>query len=277
MDERVSQYLQEIETAAEFIRSRDPRPIQAGLVLGTGLGPLADEIKQATILPYTEIPHFPESTVKFHAGRLVIGELAGKTVMAMQGRFHYYEGHSMRAISLPIRVMHRLGVRTLVITNAAGGMRPHLPPGSMAIIADHINLMGANPLLGPYDERLGERFVDMSEPYSGRLRKLASAIGQRFGIDLPSTVYAAVSGPSFETQAELRMLTLCGADTVGMSVVPEVLTARQLDMEVLGLTVITDQALPDQMISVSHELVNDVARKVGPHFKRLVTEIIKEM
>jgi purine-nucleoside phosphorylase len=277
MDERLSQYLQEIETAGAYIRSRDDRPVEIGLVLGTGLGLLADEIKQAKILPYSEIPHFPESTVKFHAGRLVMGELAGKSVMAMQGRFHYYEGHSMRAITLPIRVMHRLGIRKLVVTHAAGGMRPHLPPGTMAVIADHINFMGANPLLGPYDERLGERFVDMSEPYSLRMRRLAVTAAQRLGLELPSTVYAAVSGPSFETQAELRMLTHCGADTVGMSVVPEVLTARQLDMEVLGLTVITDQALPDQMISVSHEQVNDVANKIGPNFRRLLKEIIREL
>jgi purine-nucleoside phosphorylase len=277
MEERLVQYLQEIEAASAYIHSRDERPVEVGLVLGTGLGLLADEINQATILPYSEIPHFPESTVKFHAGRLVIGSLAGKSVIAMQGRFHYYEGHSMRAITLPIRVMHRLGIRRLVVTHAAGGMRPHLPPGTMAIIADHINMMGANPLLGPYDERLGERFVDMSEPYSLRLRQLAITTAQRLGLELPSTVYAAVSGPSFETQAELRMLQQCGADTVGMSVVPEVLTARQLDMEVLGLTVITDQALPDQMISVSHEQVNEVANKVGPNFRRLVTEIIRAM
>ncbi len=270
-------YRQEIDDASRYIRSRFSTPCSVGLILGTGLGTLADEMDKAVMMPYAEIPHFPESSVKFHAGRLVAGNLAGKTVLAMQGRFHYYEGHSMTKVAFPIRVMHQLGVRTLIVTNAAGGMREHLPPGTIARIRDHINFMGTNPLIGPYEEFLGERFVDMSEPYSKRLASLAESIAGKLGFNLPQTVYAAVTGPSFETRAELAMLVACGADTVGMSVVPEVMVARQLNMEVLGLSVVTDQAIPDEEISVSHEQVNQVAHEVGPRFKSLVKEIIKEL
>ncbi len=277
MDATLLAYRQAIADAAEFIRRRDPRESSIGLILGTGLGSLAEEIQQPVVMNYSEIPGFPASTVKFHAGRLVSGELAGKTVFAMQGRFHYYEGHSMRQLTLPVRVMHALGVRSLIVTNAVGGMRSTVPPGTIARITDHINLMGDNPLIGPFDEFLGERFIDMSEPYCLRLQALAERAAFKLGLTLTPTVYAAVSGPSFETRAELRMLVTCGADTVGMSVVPEVLVARQLDMKVLGLSVVTDQAMPDQVISVSHEQVNQVANEVGPRFVKLVREIIRTL
>jgi len=277
MDVNLSTYRQQIAAAGEYIRSRDSRAFSIGLILGTGLGPLAEEIQEAVKIDYTEIPHFPESTVKFHAGKLVLGKLAGKTILTMQGRFHYYEGYSMRAITLPIRVMHALGIRTLIVTHAAGGMREHLTPGTITRIVDHLNLMGDNPLMGSYDEFLGERFVDMSEPYSQRLGDKAVQAAERLGFTLPTTIYAAVSGPAFETRAELRMLQWCGADTVGMSVVPEVLVARQLDMEVLGLTVITDQALPDQVSGVTHEQVQQVAQQVGPRFKSLIKEIVASL
>ena len=277
MDVNLSTSRQQIAAAGEYIRSRDSRAFSIGLILGTGLGPLAEEIQEAVKIDYTEIPHFPESTVKFHAGKLVLGKLAGKTILTMQGRFHYYEGYSMRAITLPIRVMHALGIRTLIVTHAAGGMREHLTPGTITRIVDHLNLMGDNPLMGSYDEFLGERFVDMSEPYSQRLGDKAVQAAERLGFTLPTTIYAAVSGPAFETRAELRMLQWCGADTVGMSVVPEVLVARQLDMEVLGLTVITDQALPDQVSGVTHEQVQQVAHQVGPRFKSLIKEIVASL
>jgi purine-nucleoside phosphorylase len=277
MNATLCTYKQEIDDASSYIRSRFSTPCTIGLILGTGLGSLADEISAGVTMPYSEIPHFPESTVKFHAGRLVAGNLAGKTVLAMQGRFHYYEGHSMMKVAFPVRVMHRLGVRTLIVTNAAGGMREHLPPGTIARISDHINFMGHNPLIGPYDEFLGERFVDMSEPYSKRLAAVAETVAGQLEFSLPPTVYAAVSGPSFETRAELAMLVRCGADTVGMSVAPEVLVARQLNMEVLGLSVVTDQAIPEQVISVSHEQVNKVAYEVGPRFKSLVKGILEAL
>ena len=266
-----------ILAATQYLRERCSQQPLVGLVLGTGLGSLAQEISERQIFAYDTIPHFPKSTVKFHAGQLVCGSLAGKPVMAMQGRFHYYEGYSMQQITLPVRVMHQLGVNTLIVTNAAGGIREHLNAGSFALIADHLNLMGDNPLIGHYDELFGERFPDMSEPYNVALRNVAIKVAKKAGVELFETVYAAVSGPSYETAAEIRMLQTLGADTVGMSVVPEVLVARQLGMRVLGLSVVTDQVLPDEMAAVTHDQVSKVAEQVGPAFRSLVKGIISEM
>ena len=271
------QLKEQILEAAEFIRNATPHKPELGLILGTGLGSLADEMSGAKVIPYNDIPHFPESTVKFHKGRLLVGKLSGKTVFTMQGRFHYYEGYPMRLITLPVRVMHQLGIRTLIITNAAGGIREHLTPGTITTIVDHLNLMGDNPLIGPYDEFLGERFPDMSEPYSKRLRDITYRVAEKQGIQLTDSVFAAVSGPSYETPAEIRMLQILGADSVGMSVVPEVLVARQLDMDVLGLSVITDQALPDNAPEVSHEEVSKIANQVGPILAKLVKGVIAEL
>ncbi len=269
--------LEQIRGAVEWIRAQDARPLDLGLVLGTGLGALADEVESARVIPYGEIPHFPESTVKFHAGKLVLGELEGKNLFVMQGRFHGYEGHPMRQITLPIRVMHALGIRRLILTNAAGGIRPELIPGSIALIKDHINLMGTSPLIGPYDPALGVRFPDMSEPYSAALRQLAMRVAGELGIRLQETIFGAVLGPAFETEAEIRMLQIIGADTVGMSVVPEVLVARQLGMEVLAVTAVTDQSLPGAMNSVSHEEVNQVAAELGPRMRSLLRAIIRAL
>ncbi len=267
----------QIQEAANFLSARFKGEASVGLILGTGLGPLADNIEDAVIVPYGEIPHFPESTVKFHAGRLVFGKLSGKSVIAMQGRFHYYEGYPMRTITLPVRVMHQLGVRTLIVTNAAGGIREHLTAGSIAVINDHINLMGANPLIGPYEEFLGERFPDMSEPYNRQLIEMTHRIAERLGIAVFDCIYAAVSGPSFETAAEIRMLQTLGVDSIGMSVIPEVMVARQLDMKVLGISIITDQALPEAMPQVTHEEVSKVADQVGPKFRKLIKGVIAEL
>ncbi len=267
----------QVEEAAAWIRSQEGRAFDLAIILGTGLGALADEIGAARVIPYSEIPHFPESTVKFHAGRLVLGELEGKTLLVMQGRFHGYEGYPMRQITLPVRVMHALGINRLIITNAAGGIRPELTPGSIGLINDHINLMGTNPLIGPYDPSLGVRFPDMSEPYSAALRSLARRIAADQGVTLHETIFGAVIGPAFETEAEIRMLQILGADTVGMSVVPETLTARQLGMEVLALTAVTDQSLPGAMVSVSHEEVNHVAAELGPRFRALLRAIIRAL
>jgi purine-nucleoside phosphorylase len=266
-----------ILTATQYLRERCSQKPLVGLVLGTGLGSLAQEISERQIFAYDTIPHFPKSTVKFHAGQLVCGSLADKQVMAMQGRFHYYEGYSMQEITLPIRVMHQLGVNTLIVTNAAGGIREHLKAGSFALITDHLNLMGDNPLIGPYHELLGERFPDMSEPYSRALRNVAKKVAKKSGMKLFETIYAAVSGPSYETAAEIRMLQMLGADTVGMSIVPEVLVARQLGIRVLGLSVITDQVLPDDMPAITHDEVSKVAEQVGPAFRSLVKGIISEL
>lgn len=277
INKNMIKYKQQITQAADFISGHISRDPQIGIVLGTGLGPLAEEIKNARAIPYGEIPNFPESTVKFHKGRLVLGDLVGKSVFAMQGRFHYYEGYPMRSITLPVRVMHQLGIKTLILSNAAGGIRERTPAGTIALIKDHINLMGNNPLIGPYEEFLGERFPDMSQPYSKRLRNIAQDVAAELDIPVIEAVYAAVSGPSYETAAEIRMLQTLDVDAVGMSVVPEVLVARQLGMEVLTVTVITDQALPDKMLPVSHEQVSAVADKVGPDFRRLVRGVLNAL
>jgi purine-nucleoside phosphorylase len=268
---------QKIIEATEFLQKRLPPSPRIGLILGTGLGDLAERVEQPVIIPYADIPHFPESTVKFHAGRLVAGTLRGKSVLVMQGRLHYYEGYSLQIVTLPVRVMALLGIRTLFVTNAAGGIRPHLVAGTLALIKDHINLMGANPLIGAYEEFLGERFPDMSEPYSLRLRRLALAIAAEINIPLVENIYAAVSGPSYETAAEIRMLQMLGVDSVGMSVVPEVLVARQINMEVLAITAITDQALPEKMRAITHEEVSKTAKEMTPRFISLAEEIIAQM
>lgn len=265
-----------LETSA-WIRAQDARPFDLAVILGTGLGALADEISEARIIPYGDIPNFPESTVKFHAGKLFLGKLDNKMIFAMQGRFHAYEGHTMRQITLPVRVMHALGIRRLILTNAAGGIRPELTPGSIALIKDHINLMGTNPLIGPHEPFLGERFPDMSEPYSAVLRSLALRVAAEQNIVLHETVFGAIMGPSFETEAEVHMLQRLGIDTIGMSVVPETLVAKQLAMEVLALTAVTDQALPGKMASVSHEQVNQAAAELGPRFRSLLRSIIRAL
>ena len=263
--------------AAEYLRPRINSSPKIGIVLGTGLGSLGDQVKDAVVFSYSDIPNFPDSTVKFHAGKLICGMLNGTSVIVMQGRFHYYEGYPMRDITLPIRVMHELGVHTLIVSNAAGGIREHLAPGTLTLINDHINLMGMNPLIGPFEDFLGERFPDMSEPYSKELRTLAHKAAQDLNITLIDNIYAAVSGPSFETPAEIRMLQTLGADSVGMSVVPEALVARQLGIKVLGVTAITDQALPDAMAEISHEDVSRVANQITPKFNALLSEIIGKL
>lgn len=277
MIQSAENYLAQIDEAAAFLRSKTSEPPQVGIILGTGVGELVDEIETPVVIDYKEIPNFPESTVKFHAGRLLFGQLAGKPVCVMQGRFHYYEGYTMRQITLPVRVMHELGVSTLIVTNAAGGICQKATPGSIGLITDQINLMGTNALIGPYHERLGERFPDMSEPFSKKLRELAMSVANRIGINLLETVYAAVTGPSFETAAEIRMLQKIGVDTVGMSVVPEVLTARQIGLDVLGLTIVTDQSLPDHMVTIEHAEVKKVAEETLPALKRLVKGILSEL
>ncbi|MDZ7315362.1 MAG: purine-nucleoside phosphorylase [candidate division KSB1 bacterium] len=270
-------YKQQILEVVEFLQQRLPSKPPIGIILGTGLGGFADLLQEAGVIPYHEIPHLPQSTVKFHAGRLVFGRLGAKKALVMQGRFHYYEGYSMQQIVLPVRAMALLGIRTLIVTNAVGGLRPHLTPGTLALITDHLNLMGDNPLIGPHDELYGARFPDMSEAYSRRLRQLALETAALLQLPLAETVYAAVSGPSYETAAEVRMLQMLGADTVGMSVVPEVLAARQMGMEILGISAVTDQALPQAMQPVTHEDVSRVAQETAPKFNMLLTAIIERL
>jgi purine-nucleoside phosphorylase len=226
------------------IRKRFARRPDVAIILGTGLGRLAAEIESPVAIEYSDIPYFPLSTVESHAGRLLCGTLANKTVVAMQGRFHRYEGYSLQQVTFPVRVLRALGAGTLVVSNACGGMHPLWKPGDLMLIADHINLLGDNPLVGPNDDRLGPRFPDMSDPYDSGLRELARSVALERGIPLREGVYVAVSGPNLETRAEYRFLRTIGADVVGMSTVPEVIVAVHAGFRVLGVSIITDLCLP---------------------------------
>ncbi len=266
-----------IQEACSVLRTRtDARP-GVGIILGTGLGQLAEAIVVETSVPYGEIPHFPVSTVESHEGRLIFGRLAGRPVVTMQGRFHLYEGYSAVQVTFPVRVMRELGVHTLLISNACGGMSPWHQPGELMLIEDHINLQGANPLIGPNDERLGPRFPDMSAPYSPRLKELARKIALEEGIPLHRGVYAAVPGPNLETRAEYRFLRGVGADAVGMSTVPEVIVAVHGGIEVLAVSVITDHCLPDALEPVEISAILAAAARAEPQLTRLMTRLVESL
>lgn len=263
--------------AVRAVQARTTLVPDVAIILGTGLGGLADQVTLDSRIPYGEIPGFPLSTVESHAGHLLVGTLAGRRVMAMQGRFHRYEGYSLAEIAFPVRVLWQLGARTLVVSNACGGMHPLWQPGDLMLIADHINLLGDNPLVGPNDDRLGPRFPDMSAPYDPGLRALARAVALERGITLREGVYVAVMGPNLETRAEYRMLRALGADVVGMSTVPEVITAVHLGMRVLGVSIITDQCLPDALAPASVEQIIAVARRAEPHLATLVQGVLERL
>ncbi len=266
-----------MNTAGEYIRSRTKIVPSVGIVLGTGLGALAKEIETDEIIPYGEIPGFRSSTVEFHEGRLIIGTLSGQKVVAMQGRFHYYEGFSMQEITFPIRVMRYLGASALIISNAAGGMNPDYNKGDLVLIKDHINFLGDNPLIGVNEQELGTRFPDMSEPYSKRLATLAKEAAVANDITLKEGVYLAVAGPSLETRAEYRFMKMIGADMVGMSTVPETIVAVQMGMEVLGLTIISDMCLPDSLEPVDiHEIIK-TCETAEPALTGLVNYVIDKL
>jgi purine-nucleoside phosphorylase len=260
--------------AAAAVRSRSTLQPEVGIILGTGLGRLAEEIRVSAALAYEEIPHFPSSTVESHAGRLLLGELAGCPVVAMEGRFHRYEGRSHQELALPVRVMHALGARTLVVSNAAGALNPLWQAGELALLDDHINLLGGNPLIGPNLDELGPRFPDMSEPYDLALQAAAEAAALELRIPLRRGVYAAVTGPALETRAEYRMLRTMGADMVGMSTVPEVIAARHAGMRVLGVSVLTDRCLPDALEPVTLEEIIAVADAASPALTALVSRVV---
>src|SRR5690606_37407602 len=266
-----------IRQAAEMIQEQSALRPRVGLILGSGLGILAEEIEGAVAIPYEEIPHFPVSTVEGHVGRLVLGELEGQRVVAMQGRFHLYEGYPLESVTFPIRVMKRLGVETALITNAAGGINESFQPGDLMLIRDHINFMFRNPLVGPNDPELGERFLDMSEAYDAELRRLARRVAGELGIDLKEGVYAAMLGPSYETPAEIRMLRAVGGDAVGMSTVPEVIVARHAGIRVLGLSCISNMAAGILPQPLSHEEVMETAERVKETFLRLVKGILHSL
>jgi purine-nucleoside phosphorylase len=266
-----------IQVASEAVRRRSDLEPEVGLILGTGLGGLAREIAVEAEVPYAEIPGFPLSTVESHAGHLLLGLLAGRPVVAMQGRFHRYEGYDLQQVTFPVRVMHALGARTLIVSNACGGMNPLWAPGDLVLLSDHINLLGDNPLVGPNDERLGPRFPDMSAPYDPELRVLARAAALELGIALREGVYAAVPGPNLETRAEYRMLRSIGADVVGMSTVPEVIVANHQGMRTVGISIITDQCLPDALEPADIGRIIETAGRAEPALTRLVTTITERL
>ncbi|HXI20420.1 MAG TPA: purine-nucleoside phosphorylase [Gemmatimonadales bacterium] len=266
-----------VQEAAAVVRRRVATTPEIAIILGTGLGRLAQEIALDGEIPYQDIPGFPLSTVESHAGRLLLGRLAGRPVVAMQGRFHRYEGYSLQQVTYPVRVMHALGARTLVVTNVSGGMHPLWPPGDLVLISDHINLLGDNPLIGPNDERLGPRFPDMSDPYDAGLRAVARAVALEQGVILREGVYVAVPGPNLETRAEYRMLRSMGADVVGMSTVPEVIVAVHQGMKVVGLSIITDQCLPDALEPAEIEQIIATAMGAEPRLTRLVTGLVARL
>lgn len=273
----MSELRQQIQEAANVLRQKTRIEPDIGVILGTGLGGLADEIQKEAVVSYTDIPRFPVSTVESHAGRLIFGQLGGKRVMAMQGRFHFYEGYSMQQITFPVRVMKALGCQTLVVSNACGGLNPLFSAGELMIITDHINLLGDNPLIGPNDEALGIRFPDMSEPYTKALIALAEQVALEEKIRIQKGVYVALSGPNLETRAEYRFLRQIGADVVGMSTVPEVIVAVHASMRVLGISVITDTCFPDALEAVDIAKILAVAREAEPKLTRLMKRVIEKM
>ena len=269
--------VERIERAADVVRARFGGTPDVAIVLGTGLGGLAATMEVDAAIEYADIPGFPLSTVESHAGRLLCGTLAGRTVTAMHGRFHRYEGYSLKQVTFPVRVLRALGADTLVVSNACGGMHPLWSPGELMLIADHINLMGDNPLIGPNDERLGPRFPDMSEPYDAHLRDLAREVAAELRITLREGVYVAVPGPNLETRAEYRFLRGIGADVVGMSTVPEVIVAIHGGMRVLGISIITDQCLPDALEPASVERIIATAARAEPSLTALVRGVLERL
>lgn len=273
----MTELLSEILEAVVQIKTRTSSNPDIGIILGTGLGDLAKYIDVEVVIDYTDIPHFPVSLVEFHKGKLIFGMISGKKIIAMQGRFHYYEGYSMHQITFPVRVMKELGVKTLIISNACGTVNRNIKKGNIMIIEDHINLLGNNPLIGFNETELGTRFVDMSEPYSKDLIEKVEEIASGMNIPIFKGIYAAMSGPSLETRAEYKLLQIIGADVVGMSTVPECIVARQSGMKVLGLSIITDECYPEELKVTSIDEILATAAKAEPKLTEIVKELVKEL
>lgn len=266
-----------IQEAVTAIRARWSKEAEVGIVLGTGLGGLADAIVPDVVIPYEELPHFPRSTVESHAGKLILGTLEGKSVVAMQGRFHFYEGYSAQQIVFPIRVMKALGASLLVVSNACGGLNPQFKRGDVMLIEDHINLLGCNPLIGPNDDRIGPRFPDMCEPYSRELIEKARQVAVANGVLVQKGVYVAVAGPNLETRAEYRFLRGIGADVVGMSTVPEVIAAVHCGMRVLGLSIITDMGLADALEPANIAEILATAAGAEPKMNAIIRGVLRSL
>lgn len=263
--------------AAQFISAKIKVQPKVVLVLGSGLGGFADELAEATIIPYSQIPHFPVASAIGHAGNLVVGKMSDVPVAAMQGRFHHYEGYSLTRVTFPMRVFFRMGIKAALLTNAAGGIGSQLKQGCLVVLKDHINLMGSNPLIGPNDDRFGLRFPDMTEAYAADYRRMAMEEGRRHGIDIFEGVYAAVAGPSYETPAEIRFLRTIGADTVGMSTVPEVIVARHCGIKVLAISAVTNLAAGLSDKPINHLEVLETGERIRGQFVAMLKTLIPRM
>ncbi len=273
----VAEFRQKREEALSYIQKHTELRPENVIILGTGLGRLADQIQVKDSISYSNIPHFPTSTVESHAGRLLFGELKGKKVVAMQGRFHFYEGYTMQQIVFPLRVLQANGANTLFVSNAAGGMNPQFRRGDIMCIVDHINLLGDNPLIGPNDDTLGVRFPDMSDPYTPDMISLAEEVALEEKIKMHQGVYVAVSGPNLETRAEYRFLRMIGGDVVGMSTVPEVVAATHMGMHILGISVITDECFPESLEKVRMEDILAAADVAEPKMTRIISGVLARL
>nr|WP_090886840.1 purine-nucleoside phosphorylase [Evansella caseinilytica] len=269
--------LKTIKEAVAYIKEKLTSQPKTGLILGSGLGVLAEEIRNPVYIPYRDIPGFPVSTVAGHKGRLVIGELEGKQVVAMQGRFHFYEGYDLDLVTLPVRVMKGIGVDTVIVTNAAGGVNTSFQPGDLMLINDHINLFGTNPLIGPAEDTLGVRFPDMSAAYAVELLQLAKTVAKERKLQIKEGVYVGMTGPSYETPAEIRMIRRLGGDAVGMSTVPEVIVARHSGMKVLGVSCISNMAAGILAQPLTHDEVMETTEKVKEEFTAFIKDVMKQL
>ncbi len=273
----MSELIAKIDESLKVIREKTDDSYPIGIILGTGLGGLVSEIEVTHEIDYSDIPHFPLSTVESHSGKLIFGKVNGKNVVAMQGRFHFYEGYSMQQITYPVRVMKFLGVETLIVSNACGGMNPVYSRGDIMIMNDHINLIGDNPLIGKNEDKLGPRFPDMSEPYDKGLSELAEKVALENKIKVQKGVYIAVAGPNLETKAEYRFLRATGADVVGMSTVPENIVANHMGMKVLGISIITDECFPDSLKEVNMQEIIETAVQAEPKMTTIMKEVIRQL
>ena len=265
---------EKVQETAKYLKEATNYSPEFGVILGSGLGSFTDDMVIEHTIPYSDIPNFPVSTVKGHQGALVFGKIGSKQVVAMQGRFHYYEGYDMKTVTFPVRVMKYIGVTKLIVSNASGGVNPNYKVGDVVLIKDHINMFPDHPLRGTNDERFGPRFVNMSEPYSRLMQKKAKEIALQNGIDLKEGIYLGLQGPTFETLAEYKMVKIVGADCVGMSTVPEVIVARHMEVDCLGISVITDMGDENNIDEVSHEEVLEAAKKAEPQVRKLIKEFI---
>lgn len=272
--------LEQIDQAADEVRKRTSHKPRVGIILGSGLNDLADSVQRADVIPYADLPNWPISTVHGHAGRLVIGELEGQTVFIMQGRIHFYEGYGLSQITLPVRVMQRLGLEIMIVTNAAGGVNPDFTPGDVMLITDNLNLMGMtgmNPLIGPNLDEIGPRFPDMSQAYDRKLMEIARRAASQTGITLREGVYCGLSGPSFEGPSDLRFLRMIGADAVGMSTVPEVIVARHGGLRVLGFSGISNKANLDGSTVTTHEEVIEAGKTIAPRVEKIIRGVLHSL